>query len=163
MTTGASLKWLAIMACAATLAACAAQTQPRANTCLDIATSGADVDAVRAAEHHVARVTTDAWTLAEVAQVFAPEFQSVQPNGAVHGIDQVLGEFVNGRTSPWAARYEIVELDIRVFGCATASATGVAEVQPRSGPAMRWRFTDAWRKQNGAWLYARNQYVAIPP
>jgi hypothetical protein len=114
-------------------------------------------------EARVARVALEPWTLAEVAQVFAPEFQSVQPNGEVHGIDQVLGEFVNGRTAPWAARYDIIELDVRVYGCDSASVVGLAEVQPRGTSApMRWRFTNTWRKENGAWLFARAQYVAMP-
>jgi hypothetical protein len=152
------------LACAAALGACAAQRPEQASPCLSVATSGADVDAVRAGELRVARVATEAWTLAEVAQAFAPEFQSVQPNGAVQTIDQVLGEFAHGRTSPWAARYDIVEIDVRVYGCAAASVVGVALVQPRSAATpMRWRFTDTWRKENGAWLYARNQYVAMPP
>lgn len=148
---------------AVALASCAGQPMTRAaEPCAAVATSGADVEAVRERELRAAQAPTTAWTLAEVTQLFAPEFQTVQPNGVVQRLDEVLGEFVNGRTAPWATRYEIVEMDVRVYNCAAASVVGVAEVQPRGGPAMRWRFTDTWRKENGAWLFARSQYVALP-
>lgn len=158
---------LAIGAVTALAASCApiplGAAPAAAPSCPAVATTGPDVDAVRRLEERGARVNVEGWTIEEARAFFAPDFVSVQPNGSVNGLETVFSSFADGRSRPWARSFDLVELDVHIYNCNAAVVVGLAEAHPlgtaESAPPLRLRFLNAWRKQDGRWLYAGNQYV----
>lgn len=151
---------------AITLAACATAPTPppsaQTETCAPVI-SGAEVDEIRRLERVGAASNVEGWGLDDARAFFAPEWTSVQPNGSVMRLDAVLSQFPNGRSQPWASRFELPELDVRVY-CDVAVVVGVGEAwapdaAANATPAVRFRFTNVWRKQDGRWLYAANQFT----
>ena len=125
-------------------------------------TDGADREALRQLEVRGARANVEGWTLDEAKAFFAPKWVSVGPDGKVAGVDTVFESFVDGRSRPWASRFDLVELDIRVYGTA-AVVIGLAEAEGLGAPAgtkpTRFRYLNVWRKVNGRWLYSEQQFT----
>jgi ketosteroid isomerase-like protein len=147
---------------AALLSALVAATSAEADDTCEPVTSGADVEAVRALEKKGADSNVDGWTLNEAKAFFAPEWVSLQMDGSVMKLDKVFEGFKNGRSQPWAQSFKLTELDVRVY-CDTAIVIGLAEAQakgpPDKAPTGKFRFLNVWRKQDGTWLYAANQFA----
>ncbi len=126
----------------------------------------ADIEEVRRLELRGARVNTEGWSLEEARAFFAPTFVSVGPDGNVAGLDSVLTGFAGGRLKPWAKRFDLVELDIRVYG-AVAIVIGLAEAEwigaPDGTKPIRFRFLNVWRKVGGRWLYSEQQFTRFQP
>jgi hypothetical protein len=145
------------------LTACASSPPPPldARMCAPI-TAGPDVEEVRQRELRGAAVNVEGWAIAEARGFFAPEWVSVQPDGSVTRLETVLGGFLEGRSRAWASSFTLTELDIRV-ACDSAVVIGLAEARPlgapQSSPPVRMRFINVWRKQDGRWLYAANQWT----
>lgn len=122
----------------------------------------ADIEELRRLELRGARTNAEGWTLDEAKAFFAPKWVSVGPDGKIAGVDSVFESFVGGRSRPWASRFDLVELDIRVYGTA-AVVIGLAEAEGIGAPAgtkpVRFRYLNVWRKVNGRWLYSEQQFT----
>ena len=131
-------------------------------TCPGFTATGADANEVRRLELRGAATNVEGWTIEEARTFFAPEWMSVQPDGSVMQLDAVFARFQDGRSPPWAGRFDLVELDIRVY-CDMAIVVGLAEARAPGGsetsPALRFRYLNIWRKHEGRWLYAGQQYT----
>lgn len=137
-------------------------SSPHVRICSRVATSGFDVDAVKRLELRGAASNVDGWTIEEARSFFAPEWVSVQPDGTQVGLDKVLSSFENGRNHPWADRFDLTELDIRVY-CDMAVVVGTAQVSAKGDKqplrTIHFRYLNIWRKSGAGWLYAANQYT----
>ena len=133
-------------------------------TCPSMQTSGPEVEAIRRLEERGAQSNVDGWSLEEARGFFAPEWISVGPDGNDANLAAVLEGFESGRSRPWAGRFDILDLDIRVY-CDTAVVVGRAAAyrigasEPGETPAVRFRWLNVWRKQDGRWLYVANQFA----
>lgn len=123
---------------------------------------GVDAEEIRRLELRGAATNVEGWSIEEARDFFAPEWMSVQPDGSVMGLDAVFARFQDGRSQPWAGRFDLTELDIRVY-CDTAIVVGLAEARApgssETSPALRFRYLNVWRKHEGRWLYAGQQYT----
>ncbi len=124
---------------------------------------GPDAEEIRRLEERGARANVEGWSIEEARAFFAPEWASVQPNGETSDLDAVLAGFKDGKSVPWAARFELPELDIRVY-CDAAVVIGRGQAwapgaPAGAAPAVKFRFLNVWRKEGGRWLYAANQFV----
>lgn len=140
------------------------EAQSMAPVPCDVAAStGADADAVRALEERGARANVEGWTIDEARAFFAPTWVAVGPDGSVRGVEEVFASFVDGRSQPWAASFELLELDVRVY-CDMAVVIGLAEARgSQPGQAARFRYLNVWRKIAGQWRYSEQQYVRLAP
>jgi len=133
-----------------------------AKMCTKIATSGPDVDDVKRLELRGAASNVDGWTIEEARAFFAPEWVSVQPDGSQVGLDKVFSSFENGHSSPWAARFDLTALDIRVY-CDMAIVIGTAEASAKGDKqpprTIHFRYVNIWRKSAAGWLYTAQQYT----
>ena len=133
-----------------------------ASTCNTATTTGEAVDAVRRLEERGARTNVEGWGMEEARQFFAPTWVSVGPDGAVKGLDTVFEAFVDGRSRPWATRFDLLDLDIRVY-CDTAIVIGLAEARGSTPEQVaRFRYLNVWRKVDGRWLYSEQQFTRLP-
>jgi|CXWL01.1.fsa_nt_gi hypothetical protein len=123
---------------------------------------GADAEEIRRLEHRGAATNVEGWTIEEARSFFAPEWFSVQPDGTVMRLDAVFATFQDGRSRPGAGSFDLSELDIRVY-CNTAIVVGLAEARApgatQTSTALRFRYLNVWRKHEGRWLYAGQQYT----
>lgn len=158
---------LATALLAATLLTASCVTLPPANAeaaCLSYSTTGPEVEEIRRLEQVGAESNVEGWTIEEARAFFGPEWVSVAPDGSVSGLDDVLSGFQDGRSQPWAGRFDIVELDIRVY-CDMAIVVGRGEAYrigatgPNDQPAVRFRWLNVWRNQEGRWVYIANQFA----
>lgn len=149
------------------LGGCATTANVRADDsadCPTITSSGPDADEIRRLEERGARANVEGWSIEEARAFFAPEWLSVQPNGTDVSLESVFSTFPNGRSVPWAGRFDLTDLDVRVY-CNTAIVIGRAEAYPPGAtaadtePAVRFRYLNVWRKVDGQWLYAAQQYT----
>lgn len=158
---------IAIIAAAISAAHGQPQTASADKSCPDVATAGADVEAVRALELRGAQVNVEGWSINEARGFFAPDFVSIHPDGTVNRLDKVLAVFADGRSAGFARSFDITALEIRVYGCDAATVIGTAEVRaraaPANAPAWRVRFLNVWRRDVGRWRLAANQFARIMP
>jgi hypothetical protein len=130
-------------------------------TCSSV-TSGPDVEEIRRLELRGAAINVEGWSQEEAEAFFAPEWLSVQPDGSDIKLNGVFSRFRDGRTPGWAESFLLPELDIRVY-CGAAIVIGRGEIRPRgaSDPSqtIRVRYLNVWRKENGRWVYAAQQYT----
>ena len=158
-----TLRWsgliVVVAASALSGASLAAQAAPTARTC-PVVTIGPDVDAIRILEMRGAAVNVSGWVAEEARAFFAPEWVSVQPDGSVTKVEQVLAGFRNGRSVAWARSFALDQLDMRVF-CDTAVVVGLARARPLGAPATRiiqLRYVNVGQRRDGRWLYTANQF-----
>lgn len=132
--------------------------------CPTMQTSGGDVEEIRRLEQRGAQSNVEGWSIEEARGFFAPEWISVGPDGSVGTVAEVLSGFENGRSRPWAGRFDILELDIRVH-CDSAVVVGKAAAfrigasGPDDKPAVHFRWLNVWRKHDGRWLNSANQFA----
>jgi hypothetical protein len=168
MTRSMNLRIAAL--CCAGLAGCATPAAvspvlpPISDACVGMTTAGPEADQVRRLEERGARANVEGWSIEEARAFFAPEWVSVQPSGSSSDLETVLSGFRNGRSVPWAGRFDITNLDVRVY-CDTALAVGRAEAyqvgasSADARPAARFRWLNVWRKSNGRWVLTANQFT----
>jgi Domain of unknown function (DUF4440) len=159
---------LVALVAAGRLTPCQAEPPPAstpAPACLGVAREGADVEAVRQMEQRGARMNIDGWDFADSREFFASDFVSIQPGGGVSDLAAVMSTFSNGRSPGWARRFDLTELDVRIFNCEFALVIGTAEAHPLAAaadaPPWRVRFLNVWRKEGGRWRYWANQFTTI--
>lgn len=130
--------------------------------CASAVRSGQDVEEVRSLERRGARSNVEGWSIDEAKAFFAPTWVSVGPDGSVSGVEPVFEGFVDGRSKPWASRFDLVEVDIRVY-CDAAVVIGLAEAEgigaKPGARVVRFRFLNVWRKVDGRWLYSEQQFT----
>ncbi len=140
------------------------QERPAPERCGAPVTTGPDVAEIDRLERRGAQVNVEGWGIEEARAFFAPEWVSVQPDGSVTPLAQVFDRFPNGRSQAWAASFTLTELDIRVY-CDVAIVIGLGEAQVRgaaqNAAPLKFRFLNVWRRQDGRWLYAANQFVRL--
>jgi hypothetical protein len=148
---------------AITLAGCVLNNAPEtAPRCGGYTTTGADAEEIRRLEQVGAQSNVDGWSIREARAFFAPEWFTVGPDGSIAGVEVVFAQFKDGRSTPWAGRFELLELDVRVY-CDTAVVIGLGAATPKNAPAdykpVRFRYTNVWRRGGERWLYAANQFT----
>lgn len=153
----------AVALCLVGLTAVEANASCGSSVCCARETNNAeDVEEVRRLELRGARTNVEGWSLEEAKAFFAPTWVSIAPDGTVAGVDSVFESFVDGRSRPWAKRFDLLELDIRVYG-AVAVVIGMAEADgfgtPTGTKPTRFRYLNVWRKVNGRWLYSEQQFT----
>lgn len=130
-------------------------------TCTEV-TAGSEVDEIRRLELRGAAINVEGWTWEEAQSFFAPEWLSVQPDGSDARLDGYYSRFRDGRIAGWAESFELPELDIRVY-CGAAIVVGRGEIRPRGATdpsqTIRVRYLNVWRKQDGRWVFAAQQYT----
>ena len=133
--------------------------------CPVVATHGPDVEAVSRRERDGARVNVDGWRIDDARDFFTSDYFSLQPDGTVRRLDAVLATFKDGRGAGWARSFDIADLDVRVYHCTSAVATGIAQVRALAAPAdaqpWRIRYLNVWRREDGRWRNAANQFVRV--
>lgn len=95
-------------------------------------------------------------------RTLAPGFVYTEDN-RVMTREEVIHEATSGADTVTAARN--VGMVVHLFGT-TAVVTGLLEIQGREGgrPFLRrYRFTDTWVRQSGAWRIIAAQDYLIPP
>ena len=142
-----------------------AHAKPSAG-CHGVATSGAAVDEIRALEKAGGDSNVKGMSKADGEKMFAGSFISFGPDGAVKTRDDVLKTYVDGKMAPWAASFEIKELDVRVY-CDTATVVGLSEVvplkaKPDAAP-VRFRWLNVWAKPEGFWQIVATQFTVLKP
>ena len=155
---------LAIASCAATRVPASEAVLEAPASCATISTGGPDAEEIRRLEHIGAQSNVEGWSIEEARTFFAPDWISIGPNGNTTGLDTVLSGFENGRSRPWAGRFEVLDLEIRVY-CDVAVVIGRAAAYPigaadtERAPAAHFRWLNVWRKEGGRWVYAANQFT----
>jgi uncharacterized protein (TIGR02246 family) len=147
-----SIRSMVVVLCVAWLAACAAT--PRAG----------DVEQrIRALEQQQAQAAI-ARDRAALERIFAPDFQIVNPAGAVAGKEELLALLLGG-TSPY--RSAVYQTDVvRVYRDAVVT-TGLETVVPNTGPQagqqVRRRITHVWKREGGEWRLALRHATIVSP
>jgi uncharacterized protein (TIGR02246 family) len=102
---------------------------------------------------------------AQLEQIFAPDFQIVNPSGVVASKEELLALLLGG-TSPY--RSAVYQTDkVRVHGDVVVT-TGLETVVPNTGPqagqSVRRRITQVWRREGGQWrIELRHATIVTPP
>ena len=140
---------------------------PMTARCPGSTTTGPDVEEIRRLELRGGQVNVEGWSIEEARGFFAPDFFAIEPGGQINRLDKILSGFSNGRNPGFARSFDISGLDIRVYGCDAAVVTGLADVRvlaaPPDAPAWRIRFLNVWRRDEGRWRLAANQFVRVMP
>lgn len=155
---------LALASCAAHLGDTRQVDARLQASCPSMSTSGTDAEEIRRLEMRGARSNVEGWSLQEAQAFFAPEWISVSPDGTASDLTAVLAGFENDRSRPWAGRFDILDLDIRVY-CDIAVVVGKAAAYRigASGsedlPAVHFRWLNFWRKLDDRWINVANQFA----
>jgi ketosteroid isomerase-like protein len=157
------LRWIGYVVLATALGGCVMNNAPQAAPrCSGFTSTGVDAEEIRRLEQLGAQSNVDGWSIGDARAFFAAEWITVGPDGAVAGVEVVFAQFTDGRSTPWAGRFELVELDVRVY-CDMAVVIGLGEATPKNAPAdfkpVRFRYTNVWRRDGERWLYAANQFT----
>lgn len=101
---------------------------------------------------------------AALEKIFAPDFQIVNPSGAVASRDELLALLLGG-TSPY--RSAVYQTDkVRVYRDVVVT-TGLETVVPNTGPqagqSVRRRITQVWRREGAAWRVALRHATIVSP
>jgi uncharacterized protein (TIGR02246 family) len=148
----ASTPGIVVMLCVAWLAGCAAT--PRVG----------DVERnIRALEQQQAQAAI-ARDRAALEKIFAPDFQIVNPSGAVASKEELLALLLGG-TSPY--RSAVYQTDaVRVYRDVVVT-TGLETVVPNTGPQagqqVRRRITQVWKREGGSWRLALRHATLVTP
>jgi uncharacterized protein (TIGR02246 family) len=102
---------------------------------------------------------------ARLEEMFAPDFQVVNPSGTVASREELLALLLGG-TSPY--RSAVYQTDkVRVHGDVVVT-TGLETVVPNTGPQagqqVRRRVTQVWKRDGGQWrLELRHATIVTTP
>lgn len=101
---------------------------------------------------------------AALENIFAPDFQIVNPAGAVASKEELLALLL-GATSPY--RSVVYQTDVvRVYGDAVVT-TGLETVVPntgaQAGQPVRRRITHVWKREAGQWRLALRHATIVAP
>jgi uncharacterized protein (TIGR02246 family) len=97
-------------------------------------------------------------------KIFAPDFQIVNPSGAVAGKDELLALLLGG-TSPY--RSAVYQTDaVRVYRDVVVT-TGLETVVPNTGPQagqpVRRRITQVWKRESSEWRLTLRHATIVAP
>ncbi|MEQ1617035.1 MAG: hypothetical protein ABL883_01665 [Terricaulis sp.] len=114
---GGSVGLFLILVTVSVLSACASSPLNTRGevACSGFASAGADAEEIRRLEQRGAATKVEGWTIEAARSFFAPEWFSVQPDGSEMRLNAVFATFQDGRSRPWAGRFDLVELDIRLL------------------------------------------------
>ncbi len=143
---------IGILLCVALLAGCA--SAPR---------TGDVAQRIRALEQQQAQAAI-ARDRATLEKIFAPDFQVVNPSGAVASKEELLALLLGG-TSPY--RSAVYQTDsVRVYGDVVLT-TGLEVVVPNTGPqagqVVRRRITHVWKREGRQWRLAYRHATIVTP
>lgn len=131
--------------------------------CATVPTSNEVETQIRALEQQQAQVAISR-DRAALDRIFAPDFQVVNPSGAVASKEELLALLLGG-TSPY--RSAVYQTDkVRVYADAVVT-TGLETVVPNTGPqagrSVRRRTTQVWKLDGGQWRLAlRHATIVVP-
>lgn len=120
-----------------------------------------DVEArIRELEQAQARVAV-AGDRAALEKIFAPDFQLINPAGAVASRDELLALLASGQPPYRAASY--VTERVLVSGDVVAT-TGTESVEfAATGEPQQRRITQVWRRQGDGWQLVLRQATLVAP
>jgi Protein of unknown function (DUF1579)/Domain of unknown function (DUF4440) len=126
----------------------------------------ADDAAIQALELEGAQSNVRGFTAARARAFFSPDWRGRQPDGSVMTLPDVLARFRNGRSIPWASRFEITRLTVRVY-CDVAHVVGWATAHPLGAPStlppLQFHYTNVWRRDGSTWRYADHRHTMSGP
>lgn len=118
---------------------------------------------IRALEQQQAQAAIDR-NRAALDRIFAPDFQIVNPAGAVASKDELLALLLGG-PSPY--RSAVYQTDtVRVYRDVVVT-TGLEVVVPNAGPQagqiVRRRISQVWEREGGDWRLAYRHATIVTP
>lgn len=118
---------------------------------------------IRALEQQQAQAAIDR-NRAALDRIFTPDFQIVNPSGAVASKEELLALLLGG-TSPYKSA--VYQTDtVRVYGD-VAVTTGLEMVVPNTGPQVgqivRRRISQVWRLDGRDWRLAYRHATIVTP
>lgn len=118
---------------------------------------------IRALEQQQAQAAIDR-NRAQLDRIFAPDFQIVNPSGAVASKDELLALLLGG-TSPYKSA--VYQTDtVRVYRDVVVT-TGLEVVVPNTGPQagqiVRRRISQVWKREGGDWRLAYRHATIVTP
>jgi hypothetical protein len=142
---------------------CAGLMSGAANAdCGEAVTSGPAVEEIRALETLGAAGNVSGQSLANGERMFAPDYVATGPDGSVTTREAMLQKYTGGRLAPWASRFDIQDLNIRIY-CDTAVVAGLSEAlwkgAPQSAKPLHFRWLNVWTRTNGEWRLGASQSV----
>jgi hypothetical protein len=128
--------------------------------------SAADTLTIRALEAEGARSNVSGMPITRAREFFASDFRAQQPDGSVSDLPALLAGYRNGRSIPWASRFEISALSVHVY-CNIAHVIGRAEAHalamPPTLPPLRFQWLNVWRRDGTQWRYLYNRHLVSGP
>lgn len=148
-----------MLALATLLPACASAGERFAapEACADASVAAAEVRALEAAG---ARGNVEGMRAADAAALFADDYLSIGPDGSLSDRATVLRFYQPERSTPWASRFDIESLEVRVH-CELALAIGLASAQAAGadGRSARFRWLNVWHRESQGWKLVASQFA----
>jgi hypothetical protein len=153
-----------IIVTGATLSSCAnfVESKNMGSGCSGYVTSGPAVEEIRALEEDGAASNVKGQTLAKGQRMFAPGYVSVSPDGSVASQEDILRNYVDGKSKPWTSRFDVKELNIKVY-CDMAIVVGLAEAYrigaQEGAKPTHFRWLNIWTHLKGEWRLSATQFA----
>lgn len=154
-----------LMVAGATLPGCAnfeATAESAHHSCEALKASGLVVDRIRTFEQAGAASNVSGMTLEAAQSMFAPEYVAVGQDGSIKSRNDALQMFESRRSAGWAEKFEIIELDIKVY-CDMATVVGFSEAlwkgAPPTAKPLHFRWLNVWKRANKDWQLIASQFT----
>jgi Protein of unknown function (DUF1579)/Domain of unknown function (DUF4440) len=138
----------------------------RTGPACDAPVSVSDTLTIRALETEGARSNVAGMTAERAREFFAPDWRSRQPDGSTLDLPAILAAYRNGRSVPWASRFDITKLSLHVY-CNVAHVIGRADAHalgmPATAPPIRFEWINVWRRDDQRWRYLYNEFTMVAP
>lgn len=155
-------KFVLPLAAGAALVAGIADARAAGAVCDGYETAGPAVEEIRRLEQAGAASNVTGLALEDAERLFAPGYVSVAPDGSVSQRDKVMTAFAGGRSVPWAQRFDVTELDVKVY-CDAAIAVGLSEVEAKTSTGeirnAHFRWLNVWTRSAQGWRLSATQFA----
>lgn len=124
---------------------------------------GPVAEKIRALEEAGASSNVTGVPLETAERMFWPDYVTVAQDGTVTPRESILRDW---KPTPWASRFEIKQLDIRVY-CDTAVVVGLSEAEALGAPTgtnrVRFRWLNVWTESKGEWRLSATHFARFRP
>ncbi len=136
---------------------CAAPSAVAHPNCAEGAAAEAEIRELEAAG---ARSNVDGMSATDAAAMFADDYLSIGPDGSRSDRATVLRFYQPERSTPWASRFEIESLEVRVY-CEAALVIGLASAESVGADARsaRFRWLNLWHREAAGWKLVASQFA----